>query len=117
VAEVWPEAAPVVLPLLEEVRDQRNVYRAAALAVPFAAWARAAAERALFRFVVRAAAGRGVARAGAEAGQVLVVAIEVTESQRAQQALHSTLSELESALAEKTVLLKEVHHRVKTTWR
>ena len=34
VVEVWPEAAPVVVPLLEEVRDHRNVYHATALAVP-----------------------------------------------------------------------------------
>ncbi|HXB70448.1 MAG TPA: histidine kinase dimerization/phosphoacceptor domain -containing protein [Candidatus Acidoferrales bacterium] len=38
---------------------------------------------------------------------------DITSRRRMEEALQATLRELESALAEKTVLLKEVHHRVK----
>ncbi|MGO9012617.1 MAG: sensor histidine kinase [Bryobacteraceae bacterium] len=112
VVEVWPEAAPVVVPLLEEVRDHRNVYHATALAVPLHRGPGLAPEERYFDFTYVPLPGTS-SEGQAETGQVLVVAIEVTEQQRDQQARQSTLRELESALAEKTVLLKEVHHRVK----
>jgi two-component system, sensor histidine kinase PdtaS len=50
------------------------------------------------------------------AGRILgavVVSHDVTRRRRMKEALESTVRELESALEEKTVLLKEVHHRVK----
>lgn len=54
------------------------------------------------------------------ATKVLVCAQDITELklaqlelQRREEALRETVRELESALAEKTVLLQEVHHRVK----
>lgn len=45
--------------------------------------------------------------------KALVCAQDVTKLKQAEEALRATVCELESALAEKTVLLKEVHHRVK----
>ncbi len=45
--------------------------------------------------------------------KALVCAQDVTKLKEAEEALHGTVRELESALAEKTVLLKEIHHRVK----
>jgi len=112
VAEVWPEAAPVVLPLLEEALDRQKVYRAEALAVLRRRGPGLPPEERSFDLSYIPLPG-AAAGSGADAGQVLVVAIEVTEHQRAAAALQRTLRELESALAEKTVLLKEVHHRVK----
>jgi two-component sensor histidine kinase len=113
VAEVWPEAARVVLPLLEEVRAKRNVYHAAGLAVALQPSPGLPPEERYFDFSCVPLPDTSPAESEAAAGQVLVVAIEITEQQRAQAALQRTLSELESALAEKTVLLKEIHHRVK----
>ena len=110
VAEVWPEAAATLLPMLEQVRDQRNVYQAVALAVPGGAGPGCRRKSATSTY--RACRCR-VPGPGAEAGQVLVAVTEVTEQHRAAADLRKTLGELEAAVAEKTVLLKEVHHRVK----
>jgi PAS domain S-box-containing protein len=44
---------------------------------------------------------------------MLVSASDVTQLKKSEAALSQTVRELESALAGKTVLLKEVHHRVK----
>ena len=113
VAEVWPEAAPVVVPLLERVRDKQNVYHAVGLAVALQRGPGLPPEERYFDLSYVPLPDTSPAASDGAAGQVLVVAIEVTEQQRAQAALQRTLRELESALAEKTVLLKEVHHRVK----
>jgi len=112
VGEVWPEAAPVVMPLLEEVRDRQQVYSASALAVPLHRGPGLPPEERYFDLSYIPLPGAAPAPPD-EAAQLLVVATEVTEHQRAQQALQRALGELEAALAEKTVLLQEVHHRVK----
>lgn len=112
-AEVWPESAAILLPLLEQVRDTQNVYQATGMAVPKRRGPGLPPEERYFDFSYVPLPGAGLPASEAEAGQVLAVVTEVTEQQRAQEALRSTLRELESALAEKTVLLKEVHHRVK----
>jgi two-component sensor histidine kinase len=113
VAQVWPEAATILLPLLERVRDEQAVHHAAGLALPRRRGPGQPLEERYFDLSYVPLPGVGLPASEAAAGQVLVVVKEVTGQQRAQQALHSTLRELESALAEKTVLLKEVHHRVK----
>jgi len=112
IAEVWPEAAPVLLPLLQEVRDKQNVYDTHGLALRKQRGQGLPPEERYFDITYVPLPGAAPA-SDAGAGQVLVVDIEVTEQHRAQQARQKTLLELESALAEKTVLLKEVHHRVK----
>ena len=59
-----------------------------------------------------------VSAAPVEIGQrrrALVCAQDITELKHAEAALREMVSKLESALAEKTVLLKEVHHRVKNS--
>lgn len=113
VAEVWPEAAAVLLPLLEEVRATQAVHRATGLAVPRRRGPGLPPEERYFDSSCVPLTDAAPAACDAVAGQVLVVVTEVTEQQRAQAVLQSTLHQLESALAEKTVLLKEVHHRVK----
>ena len=46
-------------------------------------------------------------------GMVLVSAHDITQRKRAEEGLHETVTQLQSALDQKTVLLKEIHHRVK----
>lgn len=48
-----------------------------------------------------------------DTGGMLEINRDITDRKRAQAALDATLSQLKSALTEKTVLLREVHHRVK----
>ena len=45
--------------------------------------------------------------------RILEINRDVTARRRAEEALNQTVRQLESALAEKTVLLQEIHHRVK----
>jgi len=113
VTEVWPEAAPIILPLLETVRQTQRPYRATKLAVRLHRGPGQPADERYFDFTYVPLPAWGAAVRGVDRGQVLVVAIEVTDHQRAAADLRRTLEELESALAEKTVLLQEVHHRVK----
>lgn len=47
------------------------------------------------------------------ARQALVCAQDITQLRQVEDSLHEIVHRLESALAEKTTLLKEVHHRVK----
>lgn len=54
-----------------------------------------------------------VSPSNGDAGGILEINRDVTDRRRAQMALEATLSQLKSALTEKTVLLREVHHRVK----
>jgi PAS domain S-box-containing protein len=51
-------------------------------------------------------------RTGAAVG-ILEINRDITDRRRIEEALQKTLHDLEAALSEKTVLLKEVHHRVK----
>ena len=47
------------------------------------------------------------------AGQVLISAHDITERKRAEETLRESVSKMELAVQEKTVLLQEIHHRVK----
>jgi PAS domain S-box-containing protein len=51
--------------------------------------------------------------AGGQITGAVTVMHDITQRRRIEDALQATLRELEAALTEKTVLLKEVHHRVK----
>jgi two-component sensor histidine kinase len=113
VAEVWPEAAAMAVPLLEHVRETGQMFRAALMRVDLHRGVGLPPEERYFDFSYVALPGEEQGAPASEAGRVLVVAAEVTDEQRAQQVLRKTLGKLEAALAEKTVLLKEVHHRVK----
>jgi two-component sensor histidine kinase len=111
VAEVWPEAKAIILPLLEEVRDTRAVHHMAGLAIPRHRGRGMPVEERYFdmSYVPLPYAGPS----DGEDSQLLAVVKEVTEEHRAQETVRGTLCELEAAVGEKTVLLKEVHHRVK----
>ena len=111
VAEVWPEAQAIILPLLEKVRDTRTVHHTAGLAIPRHRGRGMPAEERYFDMSYVALPYAGPSEA--EDSQLLAVVKEVTEEQLAQETLRGTLRDLEAAVAEKTVLLKEVHHRVK----
>jgi PAS domain S-box-containing protein len=108
VAEVWPEAAPLVLPILGVVREAQTVYHATGAKIPRRRTPEGPVEDRYFDFSYVPLPGPGSADI-----QVLVAAIEVTRHKRAEEQLRAVNQQLESALAQKTVLLKEVHHRVK----
>ena len=113
VEEVWPEAAAVVLPLLRDVRDKGIVYHTDGTEMPLRRGAGLPPEERYFQFSYVPLPAGTLPAQGDPQGQMLVVAMEVTELWRAQKELRSTLHQLEAALAEKTVLVKEIHHRVK----
>jgi two-component sensor histidine kinase len=100
VAEVFPEAAPVVVPLLHIVRDAQTVYHANSLAVPLHRAQGSAAEERYFNFSYVP-----VPNPNAGGVDVLVVAIEVTEQRKAEQELRAADSELTAIYANAPVVL------------
>lgn len=101
VREVWPEAADLVIPLLESVRGTQTVYHAGGMAIPRG---RSAGQDSLERFFdfsyvpVRTPAN----------DQVLVVSREVTAHKRAEQALRAAHQELAAIQANAPLLLLTV---------
>ena len=101
VAEVWPDAAPLVLPLLQVVRDAQTVYHADGLAIPRRTRADEPAEVRFFTFSYVPVPGLGPDGSMA----VLVVAIEVTEQKKAEMELRAAYSELTAIYANAPVVL------------
>jgi two-component sensor histidine kinase len=108
VADVWPEEAPLLLPLLNVVREAGTVYHATEALIQRRSTPATPVEYRYFDFSYVPLAGPGV-----DDVQILVNAIEVTAYKRAADELRVSNQALASALAQTTVLLKEIHHRVK----
>ncbi|MBZ5622267.1 MAG: PAS domain-containing protein [Acidobacteriia bacterium] len=101
VAEVWPEAAPIVVPLLEAVRHTATAYHATALAVPLHRGPGSAVEERHFDFSYVPLVGFGAA---GDPG-VLVAAIEVTKYKRSEESLLAAYSELAAIYANAPMVL------------
>jgi len=107
VAQVWPDAAPLVIPLLNVVREAQTVYHATEVCIPIRSAPEQPVEGRYFDLsYIPLPGSSGDVR-------VLVAVVEVTRYKRAEERLRDVNRALESALAQKTALLKEVHHRVK----
>ena len=105
--EVWPDAAPMIYPILTRVRESGTAYHATSTRMPRRHTVNGPLEDRFFDLSY-------VPLAGPDGDiRVLSTAIEVTGYKRVEEKLQQTIVEKERALAEKTVLLKEVHHRVK----
>jgi PAS domain S-box-containing protein len=89
VAEVWPEAAPLVLPLLSVVRDAQTVYHATEMRIPRKRSPEGPPEERYFDFSYVPLLGpSGDVR-------ILVSAIEMTRYKRATEELQKSLIELQ----------------------
>jgi PAS domain S-box-containing protein len=91
VAEVWPDAAPVVLPLLQVVRDAQTVYHATEMRIPRKRSPQGPLEDRYFDFSYVPLLGPG--------GDVRILAnaIEMTRYKRATEELHKSLIELQQS--------------------
>lgn len=100
-ADVWPEAAPLIIPLLNVVRDACTVYHATGFAIPRHRGLGLPAEERYFDISYVPLPGLGPD----DDVRVLVVAIEVTKHKRAEAELHATYSELAAIYASAPVVL------------
>jgi PAS domain S-box-containing protein len=89
VAEVWPDAAPLVLPLLNVVREAQTVYHAAEMRIPRKHSPQGPLEDRYFDFSYVPLLGPG--------GDVRILAnaIEMTRYKKATEELHKSLIELQ----------------------
>ncbi len=101
VAEVWPEAAPVVLPLLNRVRDTGTPYHARGFPIPRHRHLGLPPEERYFDLSYVPLRGLGVAGEVA----VLKVAIEVTGYKNTEESLRSAYSELAAIYANAPAVL------------
>ena len=88
VAEVWPEAAPLIFPLLNVVRETQTVYHATEVRIPRRSTAGGPVEERYFDFSYVPLPGRS------GDVQVLAIAVEVTRHKRAEAALRAANREL-----------------------
>ena len=88
VAEVWPEAAPLIFPFLNVVRETQTVYHATEVRIPRRSTAGGPVEERYFDFSYVPLPGRS------GDVQVLAIAVEVTRHKRAEAALRAANREL-----------------------
>jgi two-component sensor histidine kinase/PAS domain-containing protein len=100
-AEVWPEAAPLVVPILKVVRDAGTVYHATGFALPRRRGPGMTVEERYFDISYVPLPGP----VPEDDVRVLVVAVEVTEHKRAEAELQSAYSELAAIYANAPVVL------------
>ena len=109
VSEVWPEAAPLVLPLLQSVRDTGTAFHAREFAVPLHRVPGRPAEKRYFDFSYVPLRGY----AGADDLAVLVAANEVTSYKAAEESLSAAYSELEAIYEHAPVVLLVVDEQLR----
>jgi PAS domain S-box-containing protein len=109
VAEVWPEAAPVLLPLLQAVRDSHIVYHATELAIPRRRGPSSPVEERYFNISYVPVPGLGDGGGVA----VLKVAIEVTEQKKAENELRAAYTELSAIYTNAPVVLLVVDEELR----
>lgn len=90
VAEVWPEAAPIVLPLLSGVRESLIPYHATAMAIPHRSSRQAPIDKCFFSFSYVPLVGLS----GSDDVDVLVVAMDVTDIKRTEMRLRESREQL-----------------------
>jgi len=108
VAEVWPDAAPIVLPLLRSVRDTRKPYYATAMPIPRRRGLDAPVEERFFTFSYVPLVGLN----GGSEPKILVVALEVTDMKRTELSLR----ESEERFRGLTAATSEVLYRMSPDW-
>jgi PAS domain-containing protein len=101
VADVFPEAAPQILPLLRVVREAETVYHSTAMAVPLRRGPGSVTEERYFNFSYLPVSDLD----GDGGAGVLVVAIEVTEQKNAEKELRTAYTELAAIYANAPVIL------------
>jgi two-component sensor histidine kinase/PAS domain-containing protein len=104
-AELWPEAVPLLMPLLNVVRDAATVYHATGLAIPMHRVPGSPVEERYFDFSFVPLTDPVEGAPQMDDVRVLVVAIEVTKHKRAEAELHATYSELAAIYASAPVVL------------
>jgi PAS domain-containing protein len=109
VAEVWPEAADLVMPLLKSVRDTQTVYRATGMGIPRHGGAGKSIEERYFDFAYVPLPGS----AGDPEVRVLVVVNEVTEYKKTETALRNANQELTTIHGNIPVALFVVDERLR----